>query len=427
MRIFIPFIGALILPPQFSYGKLNLGWNAVVRSNTMQKPVSIGLARMHKEPGERRDFLPSFVSRLEKYEANVVLEYGYGAGMDFLEGDYRQIAPSIRFANRSEVYQQDFVLVLRYPDDEDVSLMRPGSCLITMAHYPTRPQRVAFLRKLGIEVISLDSIKDDTGRRLVENLKAVAWNGIEAAFRVLRSTYPDPGFGSPNRPPIQVTLIGAGAVGAQVVPAAIRYGDEGMRERFSSAGIPGVIVTTIDYDITPHEAVMRELLSRTDMLIDATQRSDPGKPVIPNKWVGYLPKHAVLVDLSVDPYDCEGNAISIKGIEGIPQGNLDRYIFPPDDPAFDNLPECVSATNRRYSVSCYSWPGIYPKKCMDLYGRQLRPIMHIAIEKGDPANIEPEGTFFERAIARGMLSRWKNDHDLSRSPGKEKTTPQDGA
>jgi alanine dehydrogenase len=187
--------------------------------------ISIGLARMHKEPGDRRDFLPNFVSRLENYGANVVLEYGYGVGLSLVEEDYKSIAPSLTFASRQQVFEQDYVLVLRYPDDEDVRLMRPGSCLISMVHYPTRPSRVEFLRSTGIEAISLDSIKDDSGRRLIENLRAVAWNGVEAAFKVLRSTYPDPGFGSPNRPPIYATLMGAGAVGSHVVQAVTRYGD----------------------------------------------------------------------------------------------------------------------------------------------------------------------------------------------------------
>jgi alanine dehydrogenase len=275
-----------------------------------------------------------------------------------------------------------------------------------MVHLPTRPGRVAFLRSLGIEAVSLDSVKDDSGRRVVENLQAVGWNGIEAAFKVLRTTYPDPGFGNPNRPPIKVTLLGAGAVGAHVVRAASRYGNEKVRARMVAAGIPGVVVTTVDYDVTPHHDIMRELLASTDILVDATQRPDPRQPVITNDWLGYLPKHAVILDLSVDPYDCGTELNSIKGIEGIPQGNLDQYIFAPDDPAFDLLPKCIPTQNRRFTVSCYSWPGIYPVKCMRVYGRQIRPFLHILIEKGGTTGIDPGGSFFERAIARALLSRW---------------------
>ena len=71
----------------------------------------------------------------------------------------------------------------------------------------------------------------------------------------------------------------------------------------------------------------------------------------------------------------------VKGIEGIPQGNLDQYIFRPDDPAYEQMPECVKAKNRRFAISCYSWPGIHPVECMRVYGRQLRPLMRTLIER----------------------------------------------
>jgi alanine dehydrogenase len=372
----------------------------------MDDQLTIGLARIHKEPGERRDFLPSFVARLAKNNAKISLEYGYGSGMRYVEEDYLRLADNLTFTSLDEIYRQDIVLVLRYTTDEQIRKMRAGSCLISMLHYPTRPQRVEFLRSVGIEAISLDSLCDDSGRRLVENLKAVAWNGIEAAFRTLRSTYPDPGLGNPTRPPIQVTLMGAGAVGMNVVQAAIRYGDDDLHKHFASTGIPGVCVRVIDYDITPHESLMLDLLKQTDILVDATQRPNPARPVIPNEWVGYLPEHAVILDLSVDPYNCETDPPSMKGIEGIPQGNLDQYIFSPSDSAFDHIPECVNTTHRRHTVSCYSWPGIYPKKCMGVYGRQLNPILRTLIEKGGIKNIDHEGNYFERAISRAMLSRW---------------------
>jgi alanine dehydrogenase len=190
------------------------------------------------------------------------------------------------------------------------------------------------------------------------------------------------------------------------IQAAIRYGDDAARKHIASLSIPGVQVTVVDYDVTPHEEIMREIFKRTDILVDATQRPDPSVPVIPNEWIANLPAHAVLLDLSVDPYNCETTPISMKGLEGIPQGNLDQYIFAPDDPAFDLLPECVDTTNRRYSVSCYSWPGIYPKQCMELYGRQIRPVLRTLIEIGGVGKVDPDGKFFERAVARGMLSRW---------------------
>jgi alanine dehydrogenase len=372
----------------------------------MQIKLRLGLPRMHKEAGERRDFLPPFVADLRKFGAAIVLEHGYGSGMGFTEADYLRVAPTAKFAALEEAYQQDYVLVLRYPTDDEIRLMRSGACLISMFHYPTRPQRVALFRALGLEAISLDSMKDETGRRLIENLRAVAWNGTETAFQALRRVYPSSGFDHPERPPIRVTLLGAGAVGSHVVQAAARYGNDEMRQQMIATNVRGVQTTVIDYDLTGRLEVMRDILAQTDILVDATQRPDPTKPVIPNDWIAYLPAHAVILDLSVDPYDCSVDPPYLKGIEGIPQGDLDQYIFAPDDAVYGRLPNCVNTQHRRHVVSCYSWPGIYPQQCMQVYGDQLRPILRTLIEKKGIANINPKGRFFERAIARVQLSRW---------------------
>jgi len=372
----------------------------------MTETITIGMACMHAEFGERRDFLPAFVARLIRRGANVVLEHGYGAGMGFTEEDYRTAAPDVKFTSHEEIYQQDYVMVLRCPTESELKQMKPGGTIISMLHFPTRPQRVELLRSLGVEGVSLDSLKDDNGRRLVENLKSVAWNGLEVAFQVLRRTYPGPGMEGKDRDPIHATVLGVGAVGMHAVQAASRYGDLQLWSLLAKRGIPGVQVTAVDYDVVNNEKSMREILSHTDILVDATQRPDPSKYVIPNEWIGLMPEHAVLVDLSVDPYNFDIDPPEVKGIEGIPQGNLDQFVFLPTDQAYERIPASVSTKNRRHVVSCYSWPGIHPKECMELYGNQLRPIMRMLIERGGIQNIRPKGFYFERAIARAMLSNW---------------------
>ncbi len=369
--------------------------------------IRLGLPRMHQESGERRDFLPEFVAHLVYCGAEVVLEHGYGSGMDLTESDYRANAPGVIFSELKEVYNQDIVLVLRYPGDEYVRWMRPDAILVSMLHYPTRPHRVAFLREIGIEAISLDLIKDDVGRRLVENLRAVGWNGVEVAFKTLASIFPPPGIEDTNRNPIKVTVMGAGAVGMFAVQAASRYGNEATWKKMAANGATGVQVTVAEYDLTNHPSIMRQILKYTDILIDATQRNNASKPVILNEWIGEMRNHSVLLDLSADPYECtpEGPLI-VKGIEGVPHGNLDQYVFSPDDPAWDNLPACVDTRCRRWSVSCYSWPGVRPRECMEVYGKQLAPLIQTIIDSGGVRYIHPEDGFFPRAISRAMLSNW---------------------
>ena len=133
-----------------------------------------------------------------------------------------------------------------------------------------------------------------------------------------------------------------------------------------------------------------------------------------------MPEHAVLVDLSVDPYDCTIDPPEVKGVEGIPQGNLDQYVFMPGDSAYDRLPDCIATKNRRHVVSCFSWPGIHPKECMSLYGDQIRPIMRTLIDRGGVQNLNSHGRYFERAIKRALLSTWESTEAIPHSTRPEK-------
>jgi alanine dehydrogenase len=202
--------------------------------------------------------------------------------------------------------------------------------------------------------------------------------------------------------------MGAGAVGMFAIQAGVRYGNEATWRKMASENVTGVQITAVDYDVTNHPNIITQILKYTDILVDATQRPDASKPVIRNEWIGVMRPYSVLLDLSVDPYECTPEGLQmVKGIEGVPQGNLDQYIFSPDDPAYDSLPPCVDTRNRRWSVSCYSWPGIRPKECMEVYGKQLQPLMQAVLDAGDVSKVHPEKGFFERAVTRALLSRWE--------------------
>ena len=365
--------------------------------------VTVGFPRMHCEPNERRDFLPPLIGLLAATGAEVHVESGIGSGMGLTDVDYSVLSPNVVVTDEADAYRQDIVVVLRAPDGK-YDLIRRGAVLMSMLHFATRPARVRLLQELAIDAVSLDLIRDDDGARLVEDLRSVAWNGIGAAFAALERTWPE--LASPRRSTVKVLIMGAGRVGLHAVEAATKYGDDARNEALTRAGLPGVEVVTVGRNLTSDTQYLTSRLPMTDILVDATARRDPSRPLIPNDWLGFLPEHAVVCDLSVDPYLLDAEPRVVRGIEGIPQGSLDQWEFAPDDPAWDRLPPGIPTSERRTVVSCYSWPGVQPEPCMYVYGSQLAPLLEVLIAARGMDGINPAGKYHERALWQGSLRGW---------------------
>lgn len=367
----------------------------------MNANISIGFPRMMKEPGEKRVFLPPFIQFLANRGATIFLEEGYGSRSGYTFDDYRSDNPAVQACSREDAFQKDIVMVLRSPKPDEFPMLRRGACLISMLHYPTRPKRVQTLKELGVNAISLDSIVNGRNIRLVEDMKAVAWNGLETAFGELEKACP--GLDKGDGAPIRVLIFGTGMVGKHAVDGATKLGNIERNNDYIRAGGPGSIAISVGRNISGNAATMKTLFHQTDILVDAAQRRDCSCPVVPNEWISWLPAHAVITDLSVDPYTLDVVPPVVRGVEGIPQGNLDQYVFEPDDPRWEKtVPAGVCSENRRTTVSCYSWPGIHPEASMAHYGAQLEPLMQVLLAKGYDG-LSLSGDYFERALYRASL------------------------
>ncbi len=370
----------------------------------MKEGITIGFPRMKKEPGERRVFLPDFVQFLACLGAEIYLEEGYGSRSGFTFDDYRQGNPAVNMCNREEAFQQDYCLILRSPQLDEYPMLRKGSCLVSMLHLPTRPKRIKLLKELGVYAVSMDGIVNDHNIRLVEDMKSVAWNGLEVGFGVLEKHWP--GLIKEDQIPIHALILGTGMVGKHAVDAATKLGNIERNNDHIAAGGPGSIALSVGRNASANPGLMEELLKQTDILVDASYRRDSSRPVVPNEWIAWLPEHAVIIDLSVDPYTVDIIPPVVRGIEGIPQGNLDQYVYNPDDPGWNKtIPDSIPSGNRRTTVTCYSWPGIHPEASMLHYATQLGPLMQVLLETGYE-RLSLNGDYFERALYRASLETW---------------------
>ncbi len=370
---------------------------------------TVGLPRMHKEKGEKRDFLPGFLKKLANYPVEVVLEEGYGSDMDYSPQEYLDTNPGARFGKMEEAFAQDLVIVLRAPDD-GIDLMRDGTVLMSMLHYETRPLRISKLEEKNITGLALDSITDDNNERIVENIAGTSWNGMKIAFQELGKNLP--GFHNKKRDYLTVSIIGMGAVGMHGAKAARKFGDVNLYNSMEHKKTPGVLVQFFPRSITRDKNILAGLMENTDILADASKRYDPTLPIVTNDLIGLLPEHAVILDLTADPYDFSLSPIQVKGIEGIPTGNLDQYVFYPRDEIYVELSRYISTCNRRTVVSCNAWPGITPVRCMEIYGERISPFFPVLFSK-DPGKLSPESdNFSERALARSTIQYFR-DHILT--------------
>jgi alanine dehydrogenase len=201
-------------------------------------------------------------------------------------------------------------------------------------------------------------------------------------------------------------------VGKYAIDAATKLGNVERNNDHIASGGPGAIALSVGRNLSTNLPTMESLFKQADILVDATQRRDSSKPVVPNEWIAWLPEHAIIVDLAVDPYTLDADPPIVRGVEGIPQGNLDQYIFPPNDPNWGKtVPESVNSTNHRTAITCYSWPGVHPEACMLHYAQQMEPFIEVLFEKGYNG-LSLEGEYFERALYRATLKYYLEEQKL---------------
>lgn len=360
---------------------------------------SMGFPRMYKEAGENRDFLPKLFEDLKEYDIDIFLEEGYGKKMGYKAEDYLKINGKIKFVSHDEVYKNDLIIVLRSPEFEEIKLMNEEAILISMLHYETRETRNSLLKERKIRCFSMDSMCNDDKERIMVNYRGTARSGSRIAFEELKKR--TNGFDSIEKTILNVTIIGMGAVAGNSAKSFEEFSD---KEFLGKDDSRGVIIHMLPRNITRNYENTKLILEKTDILVDASKRPDPTKIIIPNNLIGYLPEHAVILDLTADPYNDKIEPIQVKGIEGIPTGNLDKYVIEVNDNIYDmGIPKTVNSKNRRVVVSCNAWPGIDAKDCMELYGRQLMPFLDVILIKDAGCLDIKSKNMYERSLVRASL------------------------
>lgn len=361
---------------------------------------TVGFPMIHNFAGDKRDFVPELFRFMDKYaDVDFFLEEGYGERLGYHADDYLKASKKVHFVKMEEAYKQDITMILKDPELPNLELLKDGSIFFTMLHYSTRPAVIEVIKRKQLKTYSMDSIVDDQGIRLFVDYFGTAYEACKAGIHALKESYS--AFYSPDRPPIKALVMGAGGVGQGVVKSLEILSDQ---EFLGQDALSGIIPSFATRTITRNKDLMRTLLAETDLLIDATQRKNQSIQILDNEDVGFLPEHAVIVDICADRYDFDQNPPLRRVVEGTVNGNPSNYIIQPDDPLYDELPSCVNSNNRRIVVSCDAWPGMDPQRSVQYYYGLLKNYVGLILTKDYEDISEDSDNLFERALFRSTLS-----------------------
>ncbi|MCB5224469.1 MAG: hypothetical protein WCY21_01060 [Candidatus Cloacimonadaceae bacterium] len=341
---------------------------------------TIGFLSMRFEEEEKRDFRPGFFANLRDLPNPIILDESYGKKLGYSRQDYLKLNPNLNFCDRKCVLESDIVISVRTPVDDELKYMKKGAALFSMLHFVTHERRNNLLKDMGVTMYAMDSVVDDFGHRMIQDFPGTVKSALSSGFSLLNI--------NELKDECNVLIIGTGELAKLAVDYAVKL-----------SPVPA-IVTSVGKSITQNKLKMRELLTNCDLLIDASKRIETHKYIIDNDMLGVLPNHAVIVDISADDYDISVSPIQVKGVEGIPTGNLRQYLFMPNDSVYERIPSTVNTQYRRKVASCYSWPGVDYHACLDRYEQQISPFVHELVRLNTQAPKKESRNYLERALFR---------------------------
>ncbi|MFC1508120.1 hypothetical protein ACFL60_00350 [Candidatus Omnitrophota bacterium] len=294
--------------------------------------MDIGIARENR-PDEKRVVLRPEELKGIVSNHNVFVEKSLGEGIGIKDSEYEKIGAKV--SERKLVYSCPIVVRLKEPNESELSLMKPGSTMMSMLHLPGNPALKSLLKKYRITGIAMEEIKDVFGKRKIEAYYETGYIGMEKGFE-LWGKDPSKCF---------VKIMGYGNIAFGAIQCTAR----------KFAGLE--ILNKNDFND------MEKHIPGTDILVNAINwpMEKRGKVIlVTRKMLKLFKKGSVILDLASNP----------KGqspIETMHPTYLDDISYVVDGVIHS---------------SCWGWPGLDPVNISRRYSMQIAPILKEIADKG---------------------------------------------
>lgn len=276
------------------------------------KKYTVGVPKEIKTDEYRVALIPVGVEELTRLGHKVLIQSGAGQGSGIHDDQYRENGAEI-VADASAIWREaDLVIKVKEPLPQEWPLMKPGQVLFTYFHFAADEALTRAVMQSGATAVAYETIKDARGGLpLLTPMSEVAGRmSIQEGAKFLERPFEGRGIllgGVPGVLPANVTILGAGVVGANAAKVAAGLG--------ANVTILDINLDRLRYldDVMPPNVTtvfsdrhnIRASISVADLLIGAVLIPGAKAPrLVRREDLKRMPHRAVIIDVAIDQGGC---------------------------------------------------------------------------------------------------------------------------
>ena len=184
--------------------------------------MQIGVPRETRARESRVAATPKTVGQLVALGYDVVVEAGAGSRASFSDDAYA--AAGARVVDRAGAWASDVVHKVNAPSDDEITLLRPGTVLVSLLAPALDPDLVERLRAAGVTAMAMDAVPRISRAQSLDVLSSMAniagYRAVVEAAHEFGSFFTGQVTAAGKVPPAKVLVAGAGVAGLAAIGAA---------------------------------------------------------------------------------------------------------------------------------------------------------------------------------------------------------------
>jgi alanine dehydrogenase len=272
----------------------------------------VGVPKETKKDEYRVSMLPVGIEELVRAGHRVLVQRSAGAGSGLPDEAYVACG-ALLVDSAAEVFgEAELIVKVKEPQTPELALLRPGQTLFTYLHFAADRALTEGFLATGATGVAYETLRDDRGRLplLIPMSEVAGRMSIQEGAKYLEKPQMGRGIllgGVPGVAPANVTVLGAGTVGANAAKVAAGFG--------ANVGLLDTNLERLRYldDVTPPNVdclfsdrhTIREQIARADLVIGSVLIPGARAPhLIEPEDLKIMKPGAVIIDVAIDQGGC---------------------------------------------------------------------------------------------------------------------------